>query len=146
LANNESAGRDARPGHRGPRLTVDAIVVRDGKILLVKRGRPPFEGSYALPGGFVEDGETVEAAAARELMEETEIVAVVERLHGVYSEPGRDPRGHTASVVFVMRYGHGEAKGGDDAAAAEWLPLDKLPTEMAFDHARIIDDFRSSSC
>jgi 8-oxo-dGTP diphosphatase len=125
---------------------VDAIVIREGKILLVKRGREPFKGRYALPGGFVEEGETAEAAAARELMEETGVRATAERLHGVYSEPGRDPRGHTASVVFVMRYVSGETRGGDDAASAEWLPLESLPSEMAFDHARIIDDFRSSSC
>jgi 8-oxo-dGTP diphosphatase len=125
---------------------VDAVVVRDGKVLLVKRGRPPFEGLYALPGGFVEEGETVEAAAERELLEETGVRARVERLLGVYSEPGRDPRGHVASVVFVMRYEGGEPEGGDDAADAEWLPLDRMPVAMAFDHARIIADFRPSSC
>jgi 8-oxo-dGTP diphosphatase len=130
----------------GPRLTADAIVVKDGAILLVRRGRPPFDGMLALPGGFVETGETVEAAAARELFEETGVRAAVERLHGVYSEPGRDPRGHTASVVFVMSYVSGEPRGGDDAAEAKWLPLDGLPVEMAFDHARIIADFRASSC
>jgi 8-oxo-dGTP diphosphatase len=132
--------------HRGPRLAVDAIVVKDGNILLVKRGRPPFEGLYALPGGFVEAGEKVEAAVARELLEETGITAKVERLFGVYSEPGRDPRGHVVSAVFVMRYESGEAKGGDDAAAAVWLPLKRLPIDMAFDHARIISDFRHSWC
>ena len=103
-------------------------------------------GMYALPGGFVENGETVEAAAERELLEETSITARVERLLGIYSEPGRDPRGHVASAVFLMRYETGEARGGDDAAEAVWLPLNRLPIDMAFDHARIISDFRPSWC
>jgi 8-oxo-dGTP diphosphatase len=80
------------------------------------------------------------------VLEETGVRAAVKRLQGVYSEPGRDPRGHTASVVFIMRYEAGMAKGGDDAAAAEWLPLNDLPPKMAFDHARILADFISSSC
>jgi 8-oxo-dGTP diphosphatase len=143
---SESDGAKRKADRRGPRLTVDAIVVKDGSILLVKRGRPPFEGLHALPGGFVEDGETVEKAVARELLEETGITAKIERLLGIYSEPGRDPRGHTVSAVFVMRYESGEAAGGDDAAAAVWLPLNRLPIQMAFDHARIISDFRPSWC
>ena len=143
---SEAHGAKGKAARRGPRLTVDAIVVKDGNILLVKRGRPPFEGLHALPGGFVEEGETVEKAVVRELLEETGIKATVERLFGIYSELGRDPRGHTVSAVFVMRYESGEAMGGDDAAAAIWLPLKRLPIEMAFDHARIIADFRPSWC
>ncbi|MFH0816180.1 MAG: NUDIX hydrolase [Methanobacteriota archaeon] len=137
------AGRNARPG---PRLAVDAIVVKDDNILLVRRGSPPFQGLHALPGGFVEAGETVEMAVIRELLEETGIIAKVERLFGIYSEPGRDPRGHVVSAVFVMRYESGEARGGDDAESAAWLPLKRLPVEMAFDHARILSDFRPSWC
>ena len=129
----------------GPALTVDAIIVHEGKILLVRRGRDPFKGLLALPGGFVEIGETVEAAVLREVHEETGVDAKVKRLFGVYSDPGRDPRGHTVSAVFLLEALTLKAKGGDDAAEAVWLPLRKLPSELAFDHSRIISDFSSSS-
>jgi 8-oxo-dGTP diphosphatase len=128
----------ARSG--GPWLTVDAIVVRDRKILLVRRGRPPFEGMHALPGGFVEAGETVEQAVVREVREETAIPTSIVGMLGVYSEPGRDPRGQTVSVVFVLRPKGGHPKGMDDAAEAGFFPLDSLPP-LAFDHDRVVGDY-----
>jgi 8-oxo-dGTP diphosphatase len=131
---------------RGPRLTVDALVIKDRMLLLVRRGREPFKGLHALPGGFVEEGETSEQAVLRELLEETGVVAKVSRLHGVYSDPARDPRGHTVSVAYVLDYVSGQPVAGDDASAAEWVPLDRLPKRMAFDHSRIVADLRSSSC
>ncbi len=123
----------------GPALTVDGVLVEQGMILLVERGREPFKGCKALPGGFVDYGETVECAVRREMREETGLETVVERLLGVYSDPERDPRGHTVSVVFGLRAVGGELSAGDDAAAAGWHPLDRLP-ELAFDHRRIIED------
>src|SRR5512145_1188956 len=107
-----------------PLLAADcAVVDAGGRVLLIRRRHPPFQGCYALPGGFVEIGETVEDGARRELAEETgvEVEAGALQLVGVYSDPGRDPRGHTCSVVFLARVPHAEPKAGDDAAAAEWI-------------------------
>ncbi len=124
---------------RGPRLTVDTVTVDGGgRLLLVRRGRPPFEGSWALPGGFVETGETVETACVRETLEETGVEVEIIALCGVYSRPDRDPRGHTVSVVFRCRRIAGEAAGGDDAAEARWFRPEEWATlPFAFDHAGI---------
>jgi 8-oxo-dGTP diphosphatase len=123
----------------GPSLAVDAVWLRRGRVLLVRRGRPPFRGSWALPGGFVEIGETVEAAVLRELREETGLRGRVGPLVGVYSDPTRDPRKHTVSAVFFIHGTGGNPHGGDDAAAAAWVPVDPMPT-LAFDHGRILRD------
>jgi 8-oxo-dGTP diphosphatase len=122
-----------------PFLAVDAIVPRRGRVLLIRRGRPPFEGSWALPGGFVEVGESVEAAVVRELEEETGLRGKVTRLVGVYSDPGRDPRGHTVSVVFELSAPSGLPRGADDAREAAFHGP-RLPP-LAFDHARILTDW-----
>ncbi|MDX2308855.1 MAG: NUDIX hydrolase [Hyphomicrobium sp.] len=130
----------ARP--QTPLLTVDCVVVdRSGRILLIRRGHPPFEGQYALPGGFVDVGETVEEAARRELIEETGVSVKKMELIGVYSDPSRDPRGHTCSVAFLARVGKVKAEAGDDAAAVEWVDV-KRTTKLAFDHKQIIADAR----
>ena len=125
---------------KSPRLTVDALA-RDGtgRILLVRRGRPPFEGRWALPGGFVEYGETTEEACARETLEETGLAVEVGSVAGVYSRPGRDPRGHTVSIVYFCRPVGGEARGGDDAAEARWFTAaETARLTFAFDHAEIV--------
>jgi 8-oxo-dGTP diphosphatase len=122
------------------RVTVDAVIVEKGKILLIKRGRPPYKGHWALPGGFVEYGETTEEAVVRETKEETGLTCEVVRLTGVYSAPDRDPRGHTVSVVYLMTIVEGEVAAGDDAGDAAWVDLGELPDEVAFDHATIISD------
>ena len=124
----------------GPWLTVDGIVEKNGALLLVKRGRPPFEGMHALPGGFVEAGETVEEAVVRELREETGLRTRVVRLQGVYSDPERDPRGHTVSAVFALEVVGGRLKGGDDAAEAAFFEPGKLPP-LAFDHDKVVADY-----
>jgi len=123
-----------------PRLTVDALA-RDaaGRVLLVRRGRPPFEGKWALPGGFVETGETTEEACARETLEETGLAVEVGGIAGVYSRPDRDPRGHTVSIVYFCRPVGGDLRGGDDAAEARWFgPAEISRLSFAFDHAEIV--------
>ncbi|MGH9441319.1 MAG: NUDIX domain-containing protein [Thermoanaerobaculia bacterium] len=124
----------------GPRLTVDSLTVDpEGRILLVRRARPPFRGRWALPGGFVELGETVEEACVRETKEETGIDVEIDRIAGVFSRPDRDPRGHTASIVFRCRAIAGELAGGDDAAEARWFaPSEWAALPFAFDHAEIV--------
>ena len=126
--------------YRKPSLTVDGIVYRGDSILLIKRRNPPFKGMYALPGGFVEYGETVEKAVVREIEEETGLETEIEDLIGVYSDPERDPRGHTVSSVFVLNEVDGELKGGSDAESAGYYDVDDLP-DLAFDHEKIIEDF-----
>jgi 8-oxo-dGTP diphosphatase len=128
----------ARP--ETPALTADCIVFdSQDRVLLIRRGRPPFEGDYALPGGFVEVGETVEDACRRELKEETGIEVRELKLVGVYSDPKRDPRGHTCSVAYLAQVATAEPTAGDDAAAAEWVE-DWRREKLAFDHADIIAD------
>jgi len=125
-----------------PRLTVDAAAVKDRRVLLVRRGRPPFGGTWALPGGFVERGETLEEAVLRELEEETGIAGVVLGIVGAYSRPDRDPRGHTVSVVYAVEPAGGDLRGGDDAAEAAWHDLGS-PPPLAFDHDEILQDLRT---
>lgn len=126
---------------RNPAPTVDVIIHDPLRgVVLVRRGTPPY--GHALPGGFVEEGETVEQAAVREALEETGLHIVLEGLLGVYSDPARDPRRHTLSTVFTASARNPEAvKGGDDAAEARFYPLDDLPPPV-FDHALILDHFR----
>lgn len=128
----------ARP--QTPLLAADCVLFDDdGRVLLIRRGHPPFEGQFALPGGFVEVGETVEHACRRELIEETGATAEELRLVGVYSEPGRDPRGHVCSVVFAGRTEAQPVSGGDDAADAGWI-ADWREQPLAFDHNQILED------
>jgi 8-oxo-dGTP diphosphatase len=130
--------------HKRPAPTVDIIIHEPGQgIVLVRRRFPP--PGWALPGGFVEYGETVEEAAVRETREETNLDVTLTGLLGVYSDPQRDPRGHTISTVFTARAENPSAlRGGDDAAEARFFPLDGLPENLAFDHGRILHDFRDS--
>lgn len=123
-----------------PLLTVDCVVVDPARgVLMVRRKNPPFKGEYALPGGFVDIGETVEDAAKRELLEETSIVAKTLTLVGVYSKPDRDPRGHNCSIAFLVPAENQDAKAGDDAEAVAWIKnFDGI--EIAFDHRTIITD------
>jgi 8-oxo-dGTP diphosphatase len=136
----------ASPGAaRGaPLLTVDVVALAgaaDGpRALLVQRAHPPFAGSWALPGGFVERGERVHQAASRELREETGLRLTALELLGVYDTPGRDPRGQTVSIVYIARLDDEQpVLGGDDASDARWFPIDSLP-DLAFDHDLILAD------
>lgn len=130
-------------GEKTIRLTVDVVVSDGEKVVLVKRRNEPFKDSWALPGGFVEYGETVEKAAVREVKEETGLDVELEGLLGVYSEPDRDPRGHTVSVVFFGVKKKGKLKAGDDAADAMECLLTKTESvQLAFDHEAIIEDYK----
>ncbi len=122
-----------------PALTVDAVILTEGgrRVVLVKRKHPPFEGMWALPGGFVQYGERVEEAILREVKEETGLEVDIEQLVGVYSEPARDPRGHTVSIAYLCLKKEGALKAGDDA---EQVGLFDLPISfpLAFDHSLIL--------
>jgi len=123
---------------RNPFPTADVIIEVGDDIVLVRRKNPP-EG-WAIPGGFVEAGESVETAAVREALEETGLAVTLVLLLGVYSDPSRDPRFHTASTVYVGR-AEGNPTGGDDAAEARLFGEKKLPSPLAFDHAKILSDY-----
>jgi len=122
-----------------PLLTVDAVIENHGRIVLIKRKNPPFRNCAAIPGGFVDIGETVENACIREAKEETGLDIEITRLIGVYSDPQRDPRGHVVSIAFLCTNKSDKLKSGDDAKEAGWYKLDVLPP-LAFDHKKIIDD------
>lgn len=124
-----------------PALTTDCVIRdNEGRVLLIRRKNEPFKGAYALPGGFVDIGETVEAACRREVFEEAGVVVGELHLVGVYSDPRRDPRGHTVSIAFVTLLPRApRAKAGSDAEAAEWVK-DWRNVDLAFDHAEIIAD------
>ena len=123
---------------RTPLLTVDILIDTGVGVVLIERANEP--RGWALPGGFVDVGETVEAAAIREALEETSLAVELVDLLGVYSDPTRDPRGHTVSVAFVAR-AQGTPVGADDARRAEVFALDALPSPLCFDHARILADY-----
>lgn len=124
---------------RNPYPTVDVVIeCGDGRVLLIERRNPPF--GWALPGGFVDYGESAEDAARREAAEETGLRVSLVDLLGVYSAPDRDPRHHTLSVVYVARADGQQPLAGDDAAAVGVFSLDALPA-LAFDHARILADW-----
>ena len=129
--------------YRNPTPTVDIILQNDSKILLVRRLKDPFKGRLALPGGFINEGETAEDAAIREAREETSLEVEPIDILGVYSDPRRDPRKHIMSVVFIGIVTGGIQKAGDDAQEIEWLEMDRInPSDIAFDHVQIINDYR----
>ncbi len=117
---------------------MDAIIEVPAGIVLIKRKFEP--AGWSLPGGFVEYGETVEAAAVREAREETGLSVVLTELFGVYSDPQRDPRHHTIGVVFIAT-ATGSPTAGDDAADAQVFTATSLPAPIAFDHGRILADY-----
>lgn len=136
---------------RNPVPTVDIIIeliddektnpessISGKRIVLIQRKNPPF--GWALPGGFVDYGESLEDAAVREAKEETSLDVVLLRQFHSYSKPGRDPRQHTITTVYIAS-AKGKPVGKDDAIKAEIYSLNNLPAEMAFDHAQIIEDY-----
>jgi len=124
-----------------PYLTVDGIIFYKKKVVLVRRKNSPFKNCFALPGGFVDYGETVENAVIREIKEETGLETKIKNIFGIYSDPGRDPRGHTVTIVYCLNVVGGELKSGSDAKNVKLFSLNTLP-ELAFDHKKILEDFR----
>lgn len=131
--------------YKNPTPTVDVIIVRDCQILLIKRKKDPFKNELAIPGGFINENETIEQAAAREMMEETTLPVNLIEILGVYSDPKRDPRKHIITTVFV-----GEIIGdknlnpiaADDASEAIWISIESIKEfSFAFDHKKILNDF-----
>ena len=123
-------------------LTADSLLIVKNEVLLIRRKNDPFQGSWALPGGFVDPEEKIPDAAIRELQEETGITGVSLREFGAYGDPGRDPRGRVVCVVYwTVLDRKPEAVAADDAAECRWFDLDLLP-DPAFDHGRILIDAR----
>ncbi len=124
---------------KNPTPTVDCIIELSGdRIVLIRRKNPPI--GWALPGGFVDEGEPLHAAAAREAMEETGLTVELIEQFFTYSDPKRDPRKHTVSTVYIGR-AQGEPQGADDAAEARAFPLNALPPDLCFDHGTILADY-----
>jgi len=127
--------------YRNPFPTVDIIIETGSGIVLIERKNPPH--GWALPGGFVDYGESLEAAAVREAREETSLEVSNLRLLGCYSDPGRDDRMHTISTVYVAE-GHGKPQAADDAARLKIFQLTNLPEILCFDHAAILADYAAT--
>jgi 8-oxo-dGTP diphosphatase len=127
-----------------PMVTVDAAVFtfsgNTAKLLLINRGREPFKGKWALPGGFIDIDEELEDAVARELQEETGLEGVTLNQMHTFGKCGRDPRGRQITIVFmgIATKGHNKIRAGDDAAKAKWFDIEKLPDNMAFDHDEVV--------
>lgn len=130
--------------YKNPAVTVDMTLfarTEDGlQILLIKRGKPPFEGHWALPGGFMDYDEEIETAAYRELEEETSVTGIKLEQIGAFGKVGRDPRGRTVSIVYrgIVDPAQVKVQAGDDAKEAEWFNINNLPP-LAFDHGEIVD-------
>jgi len=126
-----------------PLLAADALIElidQPGRpIVLIERKNPPY--GWAIPGGFVDIGETVETTAVREAMEEVSLPVTLRGLLGIYSSPSRDPRGHTVTAIYVAQ-ATGTPVAADDAKAVGVFMLDQLPSPLAFDHAMVLEDFR----
>jgi 8-oxo-dGTP diphosphatase len=124
--------------------TTDIVAIRDETVLLITRRDDPFKGHLALPGGYIDPGETPVDAAIREAGEETGLTLAEAQMHlvGVYDEPGRDPRGHVSSTAYAtVITGDVTVRAGDDAATADWVDIETaLDSPMAFDHGRILAD------
>lgn len=140
--NRSSARRKHCYDHPRPAVTVDIVLFHRSKrgeqVLLIQRKRDPFKGYWAFPGGFVDDNESLEAAASRELFEETGLDGIELEQIGAFGDPGRDPRGHTVSVVFaVLLEDRPAPKAADDAEQVRWRSVSRHPP-LAFDHEEIL--------
>ena len=133
--------------HKNPTPTVDTIIQKGTKVLLVERKKDPFKQMMVLPGGFINEGERAEDAAIREVKEETSLDIVLDNILGVYSDPSRDPRGHIMSTVFIGKISNKSDKkepiAGDDAATTKWVDLVSIEEEQfGFDHKKILMDYK----
>jgi ADP-ribose pyrophosphatase YjhB (NUDIX family) len=137
---NNQRNNNTQTQSRNPVLTVDAIIEIHNGIILIKRKNPP--PGWAIPGGFVDYGETIENAVCREAKEETGLDIDLVRQFHTYSDPKRDPRHHTVSTIFIAR-ATGDPEAGDDAKEVGIFTKDSLPEDIAFDHRQILDDYFS---
>jgi len=126
---------------KSPVLTVDGFILKEDKVLLVKRAIPPFMRSWVLPGGHVNYGETVEEAIKREMKEEVGVEVKIKKLIGVYSNPERDPRYHSAAVVFLLEKPDKEVRLNYEGLEYKYFSFENLPVKIGFDHRKIIEDF-----
>jgi len=126
--------------YKNPLPTVDIIIEYEGGVVLIERKNPPY--GWAIPGGFVDYGESLEAAALREAREETSLDVELARQFHTYSDPKRDPRHHTIATVYIAK-GKGTLRADDDARNAGVFTKEKLPETMAFDHRQILEDYFS---
>lgn len=120
-------------------LSNDAIIVKNNKILLIKRANDPYKDLWALPGGMVDFDETVEESVIREVSEETGLVVTDLNLSGIYSNPARHPK-QTVAIAYIIKV-KGSPKAGDDASECHYFPFKELPKPLAFDHELIIKDY-----
>ncbi len=126
---------------KNPLLTVDTVITQNDSVVLIRRKNPPFKGSWALPGGFVEYGETVESAAIRESKEETGLDIELDDMVGVYSDPKRDPRGHIITICFLGHKIGGELVADTDASDVQCWKINEISKiDLAFDHHKILKD------
>ena len=132
--------------YKKPSLTVDIFIFNDKKeFILIKRKNDPFKNYWALPGGFVDYGETTEHAAVREAKEETSIDVELIDLFNVYSEPDRDPRGHTVSILYLAHGNFDDAKADDDAKEIDVFSFEEIESiDIAFDHRMILNQVKES--
>ncbi len=134
---NEPCLHCGRYANRG--VSIDAVIIKGDKVLLIQRGVEPHKGFWGTPGGYVEWNESTEEAVKREVVEETGLQVIVTRLVGVYSSPDRHPK-QVINLVYIAKVEDGEPQAHDDAQDVAWFPLDKLPTDMALDHRQSIID------
>ena len=134
---NDPCATCGRFDNRG--VSIDAVIIRDSKILLIKRGVEPFKGFWATPGGYVSWDESTEEAVAREVYEETGLSVTGTKLVCVRSQPSRHPK-QTINIVYLAEVSDGEAAPSDDATEVKWFALDSIPENLAFDHAQNITD------
>ena len=148
LSRNQLVTRSNRVGpirdslQKNPIPMVDIIIEKNDKVVLIRRGYGPFKGILAIPGGYMEVGETIENAAVRETKEETSLDVELIDILGVYSDPKRDPRKHSIATVFVGRSIKGNLKADSDAKDAFWMDINEIEKhEFAFDHKKILLDY-----
>lgn len=127
-----------------PVLTIDGIVLHEGKVLMLKRAIDPFKGHWVLPGMHAAYGERVEETAKRKFAKEIGVEVEIKDVFGMYSDPDRDPRYHTASVVYILQPKSADFKPHEGGEEIKLFQPDDLPEKVGFDHRRIIEDFRAS--
>lgn len=137
LKRNDPCPTCGRFDNRG--VSIDAVIIKDTKILLIKRGSQPYKGFWGTPGGYVDWDESAEETVKREVKEETGLEVIKTSLIGVYSNPTRHPK-QTINIVYIAYVASGEAKASDDATEVKWFPISELPNELAFDHKQNIAD------